>query len=406
MNIRRMLYTFVLTFLIEIAGCATQPPSWDSSHAVAQTTTLSKDKAGADCRETIPELFDRVSPSVVSISAVEIDRFEIENGIRVVAGSGFIISDDGLVLTNSHVVFDRQAITVIMDDGRRVKPTLLGADPIYDIAVLRIPVVRKETPKARLGNSDLLRIGEDVVAIGNPLALEQTLTRGVVSGLNRFVPDSPFSLALPLIQTDAPINPGNSGGPLFNRCGEAIGINTLMVSDAQNIGFAVPINTARQIIPQLVEHGRIIRPWFGMGVKPISRETVEIINIPMVEGLLVEKVDSGSPAQQAGIHGGNLPVTIAGEQFLLGGDIITEMNGQSPNDPTRFAELVSSLKVGDTVRLTLYREKHARQVMFKLPERPLLPGDLRPSSSNALLRMGDTWDRPFQHQRWIIRHSR
>lgn len=406
MNIQRALYTLVFTVIIEISGCASQPPSLDSSSAVAQTMPPPRGTTEAGCTEPIPDLFVRVSPSVVSISAVEIDRFESENGIRFVTGSGFIISDDGLVLTNSHVVFDRQAITVIMDDGRRVKATLLGADPIYDIAVLHIPVVRKETPKALLGDSDMVRIGEDVVAIGNPLALEQTLTRGVVSGLNRFVPDSPFSLSLPLIQTDAPINPGNSGGPLINRCGEAIGINTLMVSDAQNIGFAIPINIAKQVTPQLVEHGRIIRPWFGISVKPISREAVEIINIPLVDGLLVEKVDSGSPAQQAGIRGGNLPVTISGEQFLLGGDIITEMNGHSPNDPKRFAEMVGSLRVGETVRLTLYRERHVRHVMFKLQERPLLPGDLRPSASNTQLRLGNARNRPSQNQRLITPHSR
>jgi serine protease Do len=406
MNIRSILCTLVFTFIVEISGCASQPPSWNPPPAAAQTAALPIGAADADCKEPIPELFERVSPSVVSISAVEIDRFDAENGIKIVAGSGFVISDDGLVLTNSHVVFDCQAITVILDDGRKVKATLLGADPIYDLAILRIPVIHKEIPKARLGNSDGVRIGEDVVAIGNPLALEQTLTRGVVSGLNRFVPDSAFSLALPLIQTDAPINPGNSGGPLFNRCGEVIGITTLMVSDAQNIGFAVPINTAKHVIPQLVKHGRVIRPWFGMTVKPISKEAMELINIPLIDGLLVEKVDSGSPAQQAGIRGGNLPVTIGGEQFLLGGDVITEMNGQSPNDPKRFAELVSSLQVGDTVQLTLYREKQARKVMFKLLERPLLPGDLRSSASNTLLRMGNTQNRPSQSQRRIIRPLR
>jgi serine protease Do len=154
-----------------------------------------------------------------------------------------------------------------------------------------------------------------------------------------------------------------------------------------------------------VEHGRIIRPWFGMSVKPIRKKDVELINIPLVDGLLVEKVDSGSPAQHAGICGGNLLVTIAGEQFLLGGDIITEMNGQSPNDSKRFAELVSSLKVGDAVRLTLYREKHLHQVMFQLPERPLLPGDLRPSASNTLLRMGNALNRPSQNQRSVMPHS-
>jgi serine protease Do len=400
MTIQSILYGLALTLVIGISGCAAQlPPPLDSPPVPAQATVLTTGAAQAGCSEPIPDLFARVSPSVVSISTVEIDRLESENGFRIAVGSGFIISDDGLVLTNSHVVFDRQATTVILDDGRRAEATLLGADPIYDLAVLRIPTVGRDPARVLLGDSDRIRIGEDVIAIGNPLALEQTLTRGVVSGLNRFIPDSPFSLALPLIQTDAPINPGNSGGPLFNRCGEAIGINTLMLSDAQNIGFAIPINTAKHVIPQLIEHGRIIRPWFGMSVRPIDRQVLELISIPLVDGLLVEKVDSGSPAQQVGIRGGKLPVTIAGEQFLLGGDIITEMNGQSPTDPQRFDAMVDSLKVGDTVRLTLYREKQVRKVIFKLPERPLLPGDLRPSASSALLRKVNSANRPAPNQR-------
>lgn len=389
MNSRTILNTLVFAIVIEIAGCTSLPASWGSPSAAALSTPVPKSAADADCSEPIAKLFERVSPSVVSISAVEVDRFEIEDGIRTAVGSGFIISDEGLVLTNSHVVFDRQTITVTLDDGRRVEAKLIGADPISDLAVLRIAGSRESLPKAMLGNSDSIRIGEEVVAIGNPLGLEQTLTRGVVSGLNRFVPSSPLSLTLPLIQTDASINPGNSGGPLFNRCGEVIGITTLMVTDAQNIGFAIPIDTAKQVIPQLVERGRIIRPWLGMTVKLISKQAMEIINFPVVDGLLVEKVDSGSPAQQAGIRGGNLLVAIAGEQYLLGGDIITEMNGQSPNDSRGFAKVVDSLKVGDTVRLRLYRENHARQVVFQLVERPILPGDLRPSASNTLLRMGN-----------------
>jgi serine protease Do len=338
-----------------------------------------------DCNEPIPDLFERVSPAVVSVSAVSIDRFEAESGIKNVVGSGFIIGDDGLVLTNSHVVFDRQAISVTLDDGRRCPAVLLGADPIYDLAVLRVTDVRPGAPRAVLGDSDRVRIGEEVVAIGNPLALDQTLTRGVVSGLNRFGAESPFSLALPLIQTDAPINPGNSGGPLFNRCGEAIGITTLMAADAQNIGFAVPINIARTYLPELVRNGRIIRPWFGMSVKSVGRELMELLKLPLVEGLLVEKVDAGSPAQKAGIRDGHLPVTIAGTQFLLGGDIITEMNGCSAREADRFADMVDALKVGDDVRLTVFREGRSRRVEFTLIERPQLPGDFRSSPFNAEL---------------------
>jgi serine protease Do len=353
--------------------------------AAAVAAIIPNAAANPDCVEPIPDLFERLSPSVVSISSVTLDPSDGNNRIDFVWGSGFIVSDDGLVLTNSHVVFGHQAIVVTMGDGRQVEPKLIGADPIYDLAVLRIPVTGKENPKVILGNSDSVRIGEDVAAIGNPLELEQSLTRGVVSGLNRFVPDSPMSLTLPLIQTDAPINPGNSGGPLFNRCGEVIGITTSMAADAQNIGFAVPINIAKQVIPELVQHGRVIRPWFGMTVKLISKKLMEVINMPLIDGLLVEKLDRGSPAQQAGIREGDLPITVAGDEFLLGGDIITDMNGKSPNDSKGFAELVRSLKVGDTVRVTLYREKRTRQVKFKLVERPILPSDVQTNATSTLL---------------------
>jgi len=169
----------------------------------------------------MPELFQRVSPSVVSISALALDPFRISSRVSIAEGSGFISNNEGLVLTNSHVVFGRQAIIVTFDDGRKSGAKLLGADPILDLAVLRIPVPPEGHPTTALGDSDSVRIGEDVIAIGNPFGLEQTLARGVVSGLNRIIPGSPV-LTLPLIQTDASINPGNSGGPLTNRCGEVV----------------------------------------------------------------------------------------------------------------------------------------------------------------------------------------
>jgi S1-C subfamily serine protease len=363
-------------------------------------TTLASAATNPDCTEPIPELFERVSPAVVSISAVAVDPFDVNNRVSFVAGSGFIISADGLILTNSHVVFGHQAITVTLDDGSKVEAKLLGADPIIDLAVLRIPISRENQPRAVLGNSDSIRIGEEALAIGNPLGLEQTLTRGVVSGLNRFLPDSPLSLTPPLIQTDAPINPGNSGGPLFNRCGEVIGITTSMVADAQNIGFAVPINIAKQVLPGLLEQGRVIRPWLGVSGRLISKEFMAIINVPVVDGFLVEKVDPGSPAERAGIREGVLPITVGGENFVLGGDIITEINGQPVNDSKKFAKLVSSLKIGDTVRLTLHRDKETRRVEFRLLERPVLPGDLRPSLSGTLLPMASRpGSLPFNQRR-------
>jgi serine protease Do len=357
--------------------------------ALVTTTQIPWAVGGPDCAEPVPELFTKVSPSVVLVTAVAIDPFKISNRVSLIIGSGFIISDDGLVLTNSHVVFGRQAITVTLDDGRKTQAKLLGADPILDVAVLRIPVPPEGHPKANLGDSDAIRIGEEVVAIGNPLGLEQTLTRGVVSGVNRILPESPMSVMLPLIQTDAPINPGNSGGPLLNLCGQVIGINTSFLEEAQSIGFAIPINVAKRIIPELVEQGRVIRPWFGISGKLIKKKFMRIINVPLVDGFLVETIEPGSPAQHAGVHEGELPLTIGGMEFLLGGDIITDINGQPLDDVESFVKLIRSFKVGDKVRLTLYRENEKRTIELVLPERPILPWGLHPSASSTLLPMGN-----------------
>lgn len=337
------------------------------------------------CTEPLPVLFKRVSASVVFISAVGIDPFKLNDRVNSSIGSGFIISDDGLILTNSHVVFGRGAISVALDDGKRAQTELLGADPILDLAVIRILKPPENLPKATLGDSDKVQVGEDVVAIGNPFGLEQTLTRGVVSGLNRIISTSPMSRALPFIQTDAAINPGNSGGPLLNRCGEVIGINTAGFQQAQSIGFAVPINIAIKVLPQLLEHGRIIRPWFGVNGKLIGKDLQSLINVPLVDGFLVETVEPGSPAHKAGVQGGHLPIKIGGEELLLGGDIITAANGKSVDMPEEFMAFVRSLKVGDDVRLSFIREGKTLRVEFKLPERPILPGDLPSDSRSALM---------------------
>jgi putative serine protease PepD len=343
---------------------------------VVMVGAISDVRARPDCSEAIPDLFQRVSPSVVFISAFAIDPFKLTERVSSIIGSGFIISTDGLVLTNSHVVFGLQGISVTLDNGRTAQAKLLGADPILDVAVLRILVPSEDLHLATLGDSTTLRVGEEVIAIGNPLGLEQTLTHGVVSGINRILPESPLSLTLPLIQTDAAINPGNSGGPLINRCGEVIGINSAILTDTQNIGFAIPIHIAKQVLPQLVNHGRVMRPWLGISGKVIDEELRHLLNLPLVTGFLIETTEPGSPAEQAGLRGGTLPITIADEEFLFGGDIITAANGQSLDDPERFEKFTRSLKIGDTVRLTFYREGKKQTVELRLPERPILPGDI------------------------------
>jgi serine protease Do len=346
---------------------------------------ISELKASPNCTDSISELFKRVSPSVVFISAVSIDPFKVINRVKTVIGSGFIINKDGLILTNSHVVFGRHVIIVTLDDGTKTVAKLLGADPVLDLAVLQIPTPLEGHPSATLGDSDEVQIGEEVLAIGNPMGLEQTLTRGIVSGVNRILPESTMSMTLPLIQTDAAINPGNSGGPLVNRCGEVIGINTSILMDAENIGFAVPINIAKQVIPQLVQQGRVIRPWVGIHGRLVKKEDLLILNVPLADGFLVETVEPGSPAERVGVHGGELPITIVGTEFLLGGDIITEINGQSLDNPEKLIKLVRSLKVGDRLNLTLYRSMKTRTLEFDLPERPILMGDLPPDTPRELL---------------------
>src|SRR5499427_4668517 len=274
------------------------------------------------CSESLPDIFDRVSPAVVSISATSINPYRLSERVSHVTGSGILIDAAGLILTNAHLAYGRQSIAVTLDDGTRLLATLVGADPIFDLALLRIPrPVRGVLPTVALGDSDRTRVGEEVLAIGNPLGLDQTLTRGIVSGMNRILPETPFSLLEPLIQTDAPINPGNSGGPLVNRCGEVIGINTAVISDAQNIGFAVPSNLAKAALPELVAQGRVIRPWVGFHGQLVERDLQRLLKLPLVEGLLVEVIEPGSPAETAGLQGGRLELQVDGQTYLLGGDI-------------------------------------------------------------------------------------
>ena len=349
------------------------------------TSSVGISATSGPCNKPLPELFKQVSPAVVFISAISIDPFKLNNRINIGIGSGIIFRDEGLILTNSHVVFGRQAISVTLDDGRKFPLILLGADPISDLAVLKIPNAPKDLPKAVLGDSNEIQIGEEVIAIGNPLGLEQTLTRGVISGVNRIIQETQMTLMLPLIQTDAAINAGNSGGPLVNLCGEVIGINTAVISEAQNIGFAVPINLAKKTIPELIKEGRVIRPWVGINGKYIEKDAMAILNVPFTEGLLIETVEPGSPAQKAGLRGGELPVMIAGLEILLGGDIITHINEMPIDSQEMIVKIYRSLKVGQKIGITYFRMGKKMEAEFIIPPRPILPSDLLSGASSGLM---------------------
>jgi serine protease Do len=347
------------------------------------------------CTESIPDVFDRVSPSVVFVSATSIDPYRLTDRVSHVVGSGIVVDRTGLVLTNSHVASGRQSIRVTLDDDTVLDAELVGADPIFDLAVLRIaPPPGSRLPVAVLGDSDTLRVGDEVLAIGNPLGLDQTLTRGIVSALNRVLPDTPFSVLEPLIQTDTPINPGNSGGPLVNRCGEVIGVNTATLVEAPNIGFAIPVNLAKAVLPALVARGRVIRPWLGFHGQLVGDELRGLLRAPLVDGLLIEVIEPGSPAEAAGLRGGRLDVVIAGREFLVGGDIVTRVNGVALDSSETLLRVMRGLAVGDTVALTVFRDGAYRDLTYRLPERPVLPGDLRRPGALAPLRGRSRGARP------------
>ena len=329
------------------------------------------------CELPAPTIFDQVSPAVVFIYATSINPYQAADRVEHVVGSGFIFDSSGLILTNSHVAFNRQSLAVTLDDGVSVPAHLIGADPIFDIAVLRISVPKGATlPVARLGDSDLVRVGQPSLAIGNPLGLDQTLTRGTVSAINRVLPPTFFAFQEPLIQVDTPINPGNSGGPLLNPCGEVVGIPTAVVPGAQNIGFAIPINLAKAVVPSLLDHGHVIRPWLGFHGQFIDNALRTVLRIPLARGFLIEVIEPGSPAEQAKLQGGSLEINIAGRDFLMGGDIITRLNGTRLDTVDTVTEALQGLEVGANVRMTIFRDGKYVDVNYRLPERPLLPGDV------------------------------
>ena len=338
----------------------------------------------APCEVPLTSIFQTVSPSVVFITAVSINPYRMNDRVEHIIGSGFIIDDSGLVLTNSHVAFGRQLIVVTLDDGTTVPAQLVGADPIFDVAVLKIPMPKGFHTAIVMGDSDGVRVGEEVVAIGNPLGLDQTLTRGVVSAINRILPETFFSLQEPLIQMDTPINPGNSGGPLVNRCGAVVGITTSVIPDAQNIGFSIPINMAKALIPSLLKDGKVVRPWLGFHGQFVESGLQSLFRLPLVQGFLIEVVEPGSPAEKAGLQGGELEITVAGRDFLVGGDIITRINGTGFSSPDKMVDTLRTLKVGSTVNLRIFRQDKYLDVTYTLPERPLLPGDV-PGEQLALL---------------------
>ena len=340
--------------------------------AIALFLLTSPPALAATCNEPLTTLFERASPSVVSIQAMKINKAKPHRRFETVVGSGVIIERDGQVLTNAHVVDGAASLSVTLDSKEKVPARIVGLDTVLDLALLRLET-NTVLSTARLGDSATLKVGEEVVVIGNPIGLDQTMTRGIVSALNRLLSGVSDQ---PMIQTDAPINPGNSGGPLFDRCGNVVGINTFISEDAQSIGFAVPVNAAKTILKDLREVGRVVRPWLGIQGREIDNRLGGIVRLPVTPGYLVEVVYDGSPAERAGIRGGNLSVVIQGEEYLLGGDILTSIHGTPIRSHLDYLNKVRTLRPGQRVKVTLLRDGQHRELTLTVAERPRLASDL------------------------------
>jgi serine protease Do len=338
-------------------------------------STLSAAAHAAVCERTFSEVFAAVSPSVVRIFTVAIDPFRVAERVQMSVGTGVVVDDSGRIVTNAHLVFEANEVMISTSEDEMMPTRVLGIDPVTDLAVLELDMPFTGLPPAPLGRSSDLVIGESVLAIGFPFGIGKTATTGIVSALERIVPLSPFSWRAPFVQTDAAINPGNSGGPLLDSCGEVIGINTLSSELGENLSFAVPVDVVREFLPELIEHGRISRAWHGINGRIVPFPLAFALGIP--RGFLVETIEPGSPAEAIGLRAGTFPVVLGGEEFLLGGDVLITANGEALTDMETVGEIARSLDIGDTVELEYLRDGEMLQAEVELPERPMLPGDVR-----------------------------
>ena len=283
-------------------------------------------------------------------------------------GSGFIIDKEGHILTNYHVIADARQLEVTLHNRKKFRATVIGTDRSHDLAVIQIK--GGELAPMVLGDSRNLQVGQKVYAIGNPFGLSGTLTSGIVSSI-RSVQEPEGMTIDEAIQTDAAINPGNSGGPLLNWRGEVIGINTMIASNSgqsAGIGFAIPINTAKAVLNDLVTLGRVRRPALGVRTIPISPELAEQMGLAADNGLLIEQVVSGGAADRAGLRGGSEQAYLGNYPIMTGGDLIVAIDGQDVQDQQNLSQVMNNHRAGDRIRVTIYRGKKKMDVTVTLGE--------------------------------------
>jgi S1-C subfamily serine protease len=384
-NINKEIKAQIATLTTQQAGIQNQGQnlqvSYDNGSTIDPTKVADNNQPtfvnGLDPTEqVVSQVYRELSPSVVHVSTTQYYRnFFFQVVPQEGTGSGFIISEDGYILTNNHVVQGAQEITVRLSSGDEYPAELVGTDQMTDIAVLKIPSEDIDPSwVATLGDSDALIVGQRAIAIGNPFGLDSTVTAGVVSALNRPVSTQDTSYEN-MIQTDASINPGNSGGPLIDSAGEVIGINTVIFSQSggsQGINFAIPVNAAKRVSNDLIEFGRVKRPSLGFAGLTIRPNLAQALELPVKFGVLVQDIENGSAAEAAGLQGGTERVVLQDQfrqySFYRDGDIVIALNGEKIEDWTVLSDKIVRMPIGTEVTLTIMRGDQQMDIQMTLAE--------------------------------------
>ncbi len=327
---------------------------------------------------SIADVYKRSAPAVVQITATgNANPFGSESQQRAL-GSGFVFDKAGYIITNYHVIAGAGSIQVTFSNNQSIDATLVGSDPSTDIAVLKVNTTASALTALTLGDSDVVQVGDSVVAIGNPFGLSRSVTAGIVSAIQRQI-TAPNEYAIDhVIQTDAAINHGNSGGPLLNARGEVIGVNAQIETGGASqgnvgVGFAVPSNTVKSVAGQLIENGKVEHAAIGILAQQLTPAVAKEFRLPVQSGVVIEEVQAGSGAAKAGLKGGTTDVTVAGESYRLGGDIIVAANGMAVKDLASLRDITSDLEPGDSITLEIYRGEVKQTIDVKLGRQPSSP---------------------------------
>ena len=340
----------------------------------------------ANDRLAVSEIYARAAPGVVQITSTttttdnpSLVPFDQQAVPQQALGSGFVIDKAGYIVTNYHVIEGADKIEVSFSNQDTLSATLVGSDPSTDIAVLRVQSSSRGLAPLAFGNSDNVRVGDPVVAIGNPFGLRRTATAGIVSAVQERTITAPNGYPIDhVIQTDAQINSGNSGGPLLNAQGEVIGVNSQIAradgsTGSIGIGFAVPSNTVEAVVAQLVTIGKVDRAYLGISGSTITPELARVFRLPVDEGVLVEDVVPGSAADRAGIEGGTSDVVVAGESHVIGGDVIVAIGGKRVSSTEELRDVLADAKPGKAVDVQIHRGTRIVTLEVKLGRQPSSP---------------------------------